>query len=100
MAPDTLIDIKRTGGAFVGGSKGTLSVIMCWADTALAQDGRVTANFITLENAVVFTRLPGEHGNENIGIAQVQMPKGKLARIVPVSQAISPVFAISGVRNR
>ncbi|MBT3320527.1 MAG: precorrin-6Y C5,15-methyltransferase (decarboxylating) subunit CbiT [Clostridia bacterium] len=100
MAPKALDIVEKADCVFIGGSKGNLAAIMDWADVVLVNGGRVVANFITLENATEFIRLMGEHGYENIDIAQVQVSKGKAVGGVTMMQANNPVLIISGDKSR
>ncbi len=66
----------------------------------LLDGGRITANFITLENAVLFLKLLKDGGYIDVDIVQVQVSKGKAISEVTMMQAYNPVFIISGVRKR
>ncbi len=98
MAPQALEDIGKADCVFIGGSKGSLAPIMEWANTAVNTDGRIAANFITLENATEFIRLLRQKGYGRIDIVQIQVNKGKDVGNVTMLQAQNPVFIVSGVR--
>ena len=82
-APEALEQIEKVNCVFIGGSKGRLEDILYRVNALLADGGRIAANFIIPENAVLFHKRLQAGGYCEIEMVQVQVNKGRPVVTLP-----------------
>ncbi len=89
VAPDVLTDWPRPNAIFIGGSGGNLPSIISYAKRALADGGRLVANFATLENLQVCRQLL-----PNATVTQLNVSRGKPILNALRFEGLNPVFIV------
>lgn len=91
QAPDALRGLPRPDAVFVGGSGGQLRAILETAMQALPPQGRIVANFASVEHLAEALATAREHGWAT-DVAQIAVARGADAAGATRLAALNPVF--------
>ncbi|MDI3536575.1 MAG: cobalt-precorrin-6B (C15)-methyltransferase [Eubacteriaceae bacterium] len=95
-APAALAAIKEAvDRVIIGGSGGNLADLLDWCQKNVRANGRVIANFVTLENAAQAVTLMNERF-KNVEMIQVGISRGEGIGGLTMLKAANPIFIISG----
>lgn len=95
-APEVLdkIGISHYNHIIIGGSSGNVIRILEWSRSHLKRNGRICANFITLENCTRALEYMKKHFSD-IEIIQVQISRGSFAGDLTLMKAENPIYIIT-----
>ncbi|MGI6109803.1 MAG: precorrin-6Y C5,15-methyltransferase (decarboxylating) subunit CbiT [Eubacteriaceae bacterium] len=94
-APDVLWPIGSCDKIMVGGSGSELAGIFKWASDHLNPEGRIAANFVTIENAADCIRLMNEYFDD-AELIQAGISEGSSAGGLTLLKAQNPIFIVTG----
>ncbi|MGK5093517.1 precorrin-6Y C5,15-methyltransferase (decarboxylating) subunit CbiT [Deltaproteobacteria bacterium TL4] len=91
IAPEAMKQVPDFNKCFIGGSHGQLQAIMETVDQRLASGGQVVANFIRLENLLLFKKFLEQQDYQNIETRMIQV---SLMDSMGMMRAQNPVVII------
>lgn len=95
-APEVLdeIGIRHYNRIILGGSSGNLIQILKWSKDHMKKDGKICANFITLENCMLALNYMKEYFPV-VEIIQVQIARGEFVNELTLMKSENPIFILT-----
>lgn len=96
---DLLDDLKISPDRIIiGGSGGNLEKIINWSEKNLAENGKIVANFITVENVAECLKLFKER-LDDVEVTLASISKGQFAGNVTLMRAENPIYILSAKKR-
>ena len=96
---DVLNDFKiKPNKIIIGGSGGNLEKIIDWSKENLAENGKIVANFITIENVSECLKLFKENFDD-VNVILASISKSQFAGNVTLMKAENPIYILSAKKR-